>query len=298
MDRILAIVNPVAGRRAAFRVWRQLRAQVDWECAISERPGHARELARSAANTGYERVVVIGGDGTLSEAANGVADSETALGIIAAGTGNDIARNLGIPRDPRAAAELAATGSARRIDLCAIETQQHSAYFLNIAGFGFDAEVAWRVNRMPKLGGGTLPYLAGVLQTLWHYRAQRMRIRIDEHEIARTAFLVAVGNCPTYGGGMRIVPAATPDDGLLEVCVVKDLSRLEVLRIMPSLYSGGHVTHPAVEIFRCRSVSADADGRVLCQADGELVGALPARFAIRPGALRCVTGPSVAGSPS
>jgi diacylglycerol kinase (ATP) len=90
---------------------------------------------------------------------------------------------------------------------------------------------------------------------------------------------------------MRIVPRAVPNDGLLDVCLVKDLKRIEVLRIVPKLYSGGHVDHPAVEMFRCRSVTADADARVLCQADGELVGELPVRFGILPGALQSVTGP-------
>jgi diacylglycerol kinase (ATP) len=288
--RTFAIVNPVAGHGAARRVWRQICPLTpNWDCATSEGPGHTRELARSAAQDGYERVIGIGGDGTISEVANGLAHSSAILGIVPAGTGNDIAHNLGIPRDPLAAANLAASGPSRCLDLCQVTTRERTGYFVNIAGFGFDAKVADRVNRMPKLLGGTLPYVAGVLQTLWQYSAPRMRISIDDRQLERNAFLVAVGNCPTYGGGMRIVPAAQPDDGLLDVCIVSDLSRLEVLRILPRLYSGGHVSHPAVELFRCRSVTADADSAVLCQADGELLGELPVRFALLPGALHCAT---------
>jgi diacylglycerol kinase (ATP) len=297
------IVNPVAGSHAGARAWQRARAgcaaATDWECATSQRPGHARELALEAADRGFERVIAVGGDGTVNEVANGLVHSTTILGIIPAGTGNDVAHNLGVPAEPAAAASLAANGSARPIDLCHVQTGDRAAYFVNVAGFGFDAEVAWRVNRSPfmRFGGGTLPYVFGVLATLWQYRAPGMRLSLDDRALDRRVFLAAVGNLPTYGGGMRIVPDATPDDGMLDVCVVADLSRLEVLRLLPRLYSGGHVGHPAVELFRCRSVSADADGRVLCQADGEIVGRLPARFSVLPAALRCVTGP-VAGSTS
>ena len=293
--RTLAIVNPAAGRRAAPRIWQHIRAAVEatrsWECATSQGPDHARALAAAAAQGGFERVIAIGGDGTVCEVANGLAGSQTTLGIIPAGTGNDVCDNLAIPRNPIAAARLAATGEPRSIDLCQIQTRQRASYFVNIAGFGFDAEASWRVNRLPKVVGGTLPYVAGVLQTLWRYRSPRMRVSIDGQHVDRRVFLVAVGNCPSYAGGMRIVPRAVPNDGLLDVCLVKDLKRIDVLRIVPKLYSGGHVAHPAVEMFRCRSVTADADARVLCQADGELVGELPVRFGILPGALQSVTGP-------
>jgi diacylglycerol kinase (ATP) len=288
----LAILNPRAGNGAAARVWAHVQANVpevrQWDCATTQAPGDATHLAASACGT-LDRVVVIGGDGTASEVANGLAHSKTAMAIIPAGTGNDLRVNLGIPADPVSAAQLAATGEPRPIDLGEIQQPNGARYFVNIAGFGFDAQVAERVNKLPKLGGGTLPYLAGVLQTLWQYRSPSMRLTLDQRVVEEPVFLVAVANCASYGGGMRIAPRAEPDDGAFDVCIVKNLSRLEVLRLLPKLYSGRHVTHSAVEIVRCREVSADASGRVLCQADGELVGALPARFAIRPGALQCVT---------
>jgi YegS/Rv2252/BmrU family lipid kinase len=297
----LAILNPVAGKHAARQAWEHVREHVDhtrsWECVTTRAAGHARELAQAAARDGYERIVAIGGDGTVCEVANGLALSPVALAIIPTGTGNDLAQNLGIPGNPAAAAALAATGEPRSIDLCHVETARMSAYFVNVAGFGFDADVAWRVNSKPRLFGGTLAYVAGVLETLWRYRSPRMRIGADGRLVEGAVFLVAVGNCPSYGGGMRIVPNARPDDGLMDVCIVHDLSRFQVLKLLPRLYSGGHVGHPAVELLRCREITADAHDRVLCHADGELVGELPARFEILPAALRCVTGP-VSGSPS
>jgi diacylglycerol kinase (ATP) len=289
-DGVLAIVNPVAGRGAGARVWARIRTEMGaWSCVTTARAGQARELAAQAAADGIRRVVAIGGDGTVFEVANGLARSQTELAIIPTGTGNDLATNLGVPRDPVAAARLANSGSAHSIDLGKLQSSTHSVHFANVAGFGFDAAVAWRVNRLPRLVGGTLPYLVGVIQTLWQYRAPRIRLRIDAHELDERIFLVAVGNCASYGGGMRIVPDAQPNDGSLDVCVVKDLPRREVLGLLPRLYSGAHVSHPAVKLFRCRALSAETDARVFCQADGELVGGLPAHFSIQPATLRCVT---------
>src|SRR5438874_716692 len=175
---ILAIISPAAGRHSGARIWDWVRARVEharkWECVTSERPGHARELATGAVAR-YERVIAVGGDGTVCEVANGLAHSQTPLGIIPVGTANDLSHNLGIPHDPAAAAALAATGVARPIDLGEIHTSRSTRYFVNVAGFGFDAEVAARVNRMPKVIGGTMPYIAGVLQTLRQYDSPRMR---------------------------------------------------------------------------------------------------------------------------
>jgi diacylglycerol kinase (ATP) len=292
VSRTLAIVNSSAGSGAASRAWSRVQAEVpvvrQWECATTQWPGHAAQIADSAIGS-FDRVVVVGGDGTASEVANSLAHSETEMALIPAGTGNDLATNLGIPREPTLAAALAMSGRSRLIDVGQIQQPTGTRYFVNIAGFGFDAEVAGRANKLPKLGGRTLPYLAGVLQTLWQFRSVPMHLTIDRRVLDEPVFLVAVANCASYGGGMRIAPQAQPDDAAFDVCIVRKLDRLEVLRLLPKLYSGGHVGHPAVEIVRCREVSADASGRVLCQADGELVGALPARFAIRPGALRCVT---------
>jgi diacylglycerol kinase (ATP) len=138
--------------------------------------------------------------------------------------------------------------------------------------------------------GGTAIYVLGVVQALRHYASPPMRLTIDGRLIERQLFLVAVANGASYGGGMLIAPDAKSDDGLFDVCLVDRLSRLEVLRMLPSLYSGGHRHHPAVEFVRCRQLRAESVDDVRCQADGELVGDLPATFHIRSGALRYVTG--------
>jgi YegS/Rv2252/BmrU family lipid kinase len=189
------------------------------------------------------------------------------------------------------AGHLALCGQARGVDLGEIHTAQGSTYFVNVAGFGFDAEVAWRANSKPKLVGGTVPYVLGVLQALWRYGSPQVRISVDDREIDKAVFLVAVGVGACYGGGMRIVPDAVIDDGLFDVCVVTEISRLEVLRLVPKMYSGGHRFHPAVQFFRCREVRADSPSTVRCHADGEVVGKLPATFKIHAGGLQCVTSP-------
>jgi diacylglycerol kinase (ATP) len=295
--RALIVVNPVAGKGRARRAWQRLEralggtAAREWQATVTRGPGHARELARSAAMGGCERVIAVGGDGTICEVANGLAQTDTALGIIPAGTGNDCARTLDIPSDPADALELALTGQPRTIDLGEIETDRGRSYFVNVAGFGFDAEVAWRVSAFPRLVGGTLPYVLGVLRTLGQLRSPRMRIGLDGQSVDGNVLLVAVANGASYGGGMRVAPEAVPDDGLFDVCVIGEISRLGVLRLVPAMYSGGHRSHPAVTFFRCRELRAQSDDGVRCQADGELVGGLPARFRIHPGGLRCVTGP-------
>jgi diacylglycerol kinase (ATP) len=291
--RSLIVVNPVAGKGKGGRVWRSLTGIATGDHVLTERVGHARDLALRAVADGTERVVAVGGDGTVSVVANGLAGSNTALAIIPAGTGNDCARNLRIPTDPPAAARLALSGEQRAIDLGEVHTSSGSTYFVNVAGFGFDAEVAARVTDLPAVlaVGSTLPYVAGVVQALWRYQSPRMCIAADDRQLDRRVFVVAVANGPSYGGGMRVAPDARPDDGVFDVCIIGALSRAGALRMVPRLYSGGHRTHPAVEFWRCAELHASSPADVHCQADGELVGSLPATFTIHPGALQCVTGP-------
>jgi diacylglycerol kinase (ATP) len=291
----LVVVNPTAGKGRAVHVWRQAQTALDgdYRCVMTEHPGHARELAAGAARDGFLRVIAVGGDGTISEVANGLANTSTELAIIPAGTGDDCAHNLGIPGNPRAAARLSLSGVARPIDLGEIQTSDGTRYFLNIAGLGFDAEAVWRVNHLPSwlALGGTLPYVLGVFQTLGSYWSPPIRLSVGQRTLEKPVFVVAVANGASYAGGMRIAPDALVDDGLLDVCVVGALRRRQVLGLLPKMYLGGHRNHPAVEFWRCTELRAESPAHVRCQADGELVGALPATFKIHPGGLRCVTPP-------
>ena len=296
LARALVIVNPAAGGGRAPAAWerarRQLHLQTGIDCVPTEAPGHARQLARQAVARGVERVVAVGGDGTVSEVAAGLAGTDASLGIVPAGTGNDFSHTLGLPRQPAAAARLALHGFARRIDLGHVQLADRSATFVNVAGCGFDAEVVRRT-RAARGVGGTLPYLLAVLRSVWTFRPRSLRLVLDDGDtLTRRALSVAVAIGPSYGGGLRIAPQAAIDDGLLDVCLIGDLHPLELLAVLPRAYRGTHIRHPKVELFRCRelhveSASSEPTG---CQADGELVGQLPARFSIQPGGLWCVVG--------
>jgi diacylglycerol kinase (ATP) len=299
LTRALVVINPVAGGGRAPRAWARARAtladlQAGLECATTEAPGHARRLALDAARRGVERVVAVGGDGTVSEVAGGLIGTDVALGVVPAGTGNDYGRALGLPRQPARAARLALEGAAQRIDLGHVQLSDGRASFVNVAGCGLDAEVVRRTRPGHGLGpGGALTYLAGVVRSLRAFRPRPLCFERDGQRFERRALSVAVALGPRYGGGMRIAPGAVMDDGLFDVCLVGDLSPRQVLALLPRLYAGTHARHPAVELFRCRELRVQPSGPaggVSCQADGELLGELPAVFTIQPGGLRCVTG--------
>lgn len=284
--RTLAIVNPVAGGGRAAAVWAAL-SPGGIECVATERPGHARVLARESAARGVERVVAVGGDGTVSEVAAGLCGSKAELAIVPAGTGNDFALGLGIPSQPLRALRVALEGAVRSIDVGCIEVDGQRRQFVNVAGCGFDAEVVRRLGSVRRGGPGSLLYLAGVLRTLAAFRPRQLRLELDATVVERRALGVAVANGSRYGGGLRIAPCARVDDELLEVCIVGALGAAGIVGLLPFVYVGAHVHYPRVEFFRCHSVRIA--GGATCQADGELVGDLPATFSLLPGALRVIT---------
>lgn len=288
--RACFVVNPAAGRGKGRTTWQTIAAlAADHGATVhfTERPGHAVDLARRAADGGYDRVLAVGGDGTINEVANGLFGTGVALGLIPSGTGNDLCRALAVPRTPLDAAKLALTGAPRPIDVGEIEA---SRYFVNVAGVGFDAEVARATNAYPKYLGGTVPYILGILKTLWRFSPVPMEIDVDGRSYDRKVLLLAVGNAQAYGGGMRILPEAVVDDGLLDICIGGDVGRMEILGLVPKLYSGRHVGHPKVEFARGRRVSIRSSIPVAVHADGDVIGELPKTFIIHPGALPVITG--------
>lgn len=246
-----------------------------------------------------DAVVCIGGDGLASVLLAAVAQTDVPLGLIPAGTGNDLARELGIPtEDPVAATDLVADGRTRTIDLGRIEAAgAEPMWFATVTGTGFDARVTLRANEMrwPKgrlrytvaaiaeiSGGLTVPYrieLTGVTA------GGLQRPGADHDTVVTTdAVMVAVGNTRTYGGGMLICPDAVMDDGLLDLTVVGDLSRVEMLRLLPALSAGKRQDHPDVKQYRAQRITLTAPGAP-ATADGEPAGQLPITIGAVPGAL-------------
>jgi diacylglycerol kinase (ATP) len=282
---IALLTNPVAGRRrgvltssialprlrdAGFRVRELLGRDAD----------EARDLARRSVDDGVDALVVVGGDGMVHLAAQVLAHTDTALGIIPSGTGNDSARYFGIPRnDPQAAADVVVAGRQRVVDLAKVGP----TYFLCVLSAGFDAIVNERANRMvwPR---GQMRYNLATLAELRVFEPLPYTIELDGQERRLDAMLVAVGNGPSFGGGLRITEGAVLDDGMLDVVIIKPMSKTGLVRTYPKLFKGTHVTHPQYEHHLARSVTVAAPG-IVSYADGERFGELPLTIECAPGAL-------------
>ncbi len=293
-QRVALIVNPTSGKG----VGRQLGARTG---RLLEEAGHdvvdvsgdtyqqARSQALAAVADGVDTVLVVGGDGMVHLGVNVCAGSPTRLAVVAAGTGNDFARNLGLPvRDAESAVSLLDDGCTRDIDLGRVSHGvAGEKWFGGVLGAGFDAVVNARAQRMtwPR---GQMRYNLAVLRELPVFRPIPYAIELDGHRIETRAMLVAVANTTSFGGGMQVCPDADVADGLFDVMIVHALSVAAFLRVFPKVYSGSHTTHPAVEIHRARRVRLEASG-IHSQADGESFAELPIDAELVPGALRVVT---------
>ncbi len=295
--RWTAVVNPTAGRGRTRRMLPSLSnaltgtdLDVDIHVACDAHDTRAAACDAFAAGRG---VVACGGDGTVSMLAGVAAETGGLLGIVPTGAGNDFARALGIPRRrPAAAVDVLRAGKEIRVDL----GKANGCWFTSVANTGFDAEVNRWANGVRHLGGTAL-YLAGTARTLAVFRPRRFRVEIDDEPPRSVdAWLLAVGNTPLYGGGLRIVPDARTDDGMLDLCIVEAAPVRTFLANFPRVFRGTHVRHPAVSTTRGRRITIESlDPRPMdAYASGELVGPLPARFEAVPGALR-VMAPAVTG---
>ena len=284
--RLALIANPKAGRNRGLVAAQAAEAefrQAGWEVTtkLTGAAGDATRLARSAALEGFEAVFACGGDGTLSEVVNGLLDTGVPAGIVPAGTGNDFARTIGLSREARLAAAQLAQGRAASIDL--LEINGGELFGINVLGVGFDARVCQRINRRPRLLGGTTAYLLAVAQELLTYRPTEIKLRVDGEEWEGRALLVAVANAVSYGGGMKIAPQARIDDGLLDVVVVQHLSRLNFVRSFPQVMKGTHLAHPAVRAWQGREVEIATGEPSPVLVDGDLRAETPLRVRVAEG---------------
>jgi diacylglycerol kinase (ATP) len=268
-----------------------------FEHDITEAPGHAIELAREAARNGYDIVVSIGGDGTINEVVNGLYSSgytgDIALGIISTGTGSDYIRTVGIPRRYEEACRRLLNPKKRTVDLGVVEYtdkgKKTERLFVNFAGFGFDAEIVRRTTRQFKVLGSLSAYLMGLLVTLITYRNKEISLKIDGELLERRVCAVLMNNGKYGGGGMFAAPGADLADGWLDVLVIGDMTKPDLLRSLPRIYKGTHLTHPKVTMKKAKEIEVVCDhGRMQLQADGELLGEVPARFRVLASALNVI----------
>jgi len=300
MARIRIIVNPQAGRGRAARleptIRRHLRALgADTEVVCTTRPGEAIDLARRAKEQGFDTVVAVGGDGTSHEVVNGLlayANGEVVgtLACIPAGSGNDFALLNGVPEDVGAACRLAAGGPERLIDVGEVTIDGHiHRYFLNVVGIGFDALVAKEALCHPRLRGLAL-YLPAVLKTIaLTLRAARLTITVDDQEVIETkALLAVVANGPREGGGFLVAPQARTDDGWLDLTLAGEMSRLQMLALVPRFLRGTHVGSPHIVTRRARRIVITSDDPLYVHVDGEILCDHAHELSLRllPGRLR------------
>ncbi len=291
----LIVINPTAGGGRAGRLipWirERLELRPDVEVRETIRRGDAEEMAAGARAAGHDRVVAVGGDGTVQEVVNGLlahgAAGAPELGIVPVGTGNDLARSLGLPTDPGEAWTMAIGSSTRDLDVGhATNGDGRERWFASAGGIGFDAQVATAMATRAGWQAGRAGYLLTTLSELRRFENRHIRLTIDGLEINRSVLFVAFANGEYYGGGMRIAPGATTDDGLLNVCVVGDISRMTALRQMPNLYRGTHVHHAAVSTHVGAELAIEGDAATHAHLDGEPFGAIPLQVRIAPHALR------------
>ena len=300
MPQAKVIVNPVAGAYSTRRKWphinnrlRDIGLSFDYE--YTEDVGHATELAKAAANEGYQNIVAVGGDGTVHEVANGILSSNSsdiALGVISTGTGSDFIRSIGLPRNYDSACARLIGQRRLVIDVGVVEYQCKSQtsrrFFVNAAGVGFDASVVEATERFPKYLGGTIPYLAGLFRCLLGYRNKPIKLCLEDKVEAMRILAVVVANGCYLGGGMYVAPQARLNDGLLDVVTISDIGKFDLIKSLPMVYKGTHGKHPKVSMGKAATITVESSERVLVHADGELLGTCPASFWLMPMALNIV----------
>ncbi|NLY30330.1 MAG: diacylglycerol kinase family lipid kinase [Firmicutes bacterium] len=291
MSFVKIIVNPRAGRGRALKVLdrvKQVLTQAGWqyETALTQAPGHAIEIARDSAEAGLPLVAAIGGDGTVNEVIQGVSGTNTALAIIPGGTGNDHARSLGIPLAPEKAAELLWQGKIINMDVGV----ERDRLFGCLVSIGFPVDVIDHTNKKKQVIKGSLAILASVWQTLRNLRYYDVTITLDDRSISATTCGIFVLNTPSAGGGLRFSPNADITDGLLDVVVIGKISVWDLIFTLPQVYtgSGRHLSHPAVDFYRCRKIRIESPEPLPKMFDGEIIGQTPVEAALQPRALKVV----------
>jgi YegS/Rv2252/BmrU family lipid kinase len=283
------IYNPTAGRGKARRWVREveetLRARgARADCEPSTGPDDLVRIAAESSRAGYDRVVVMGGDGTLHLALREFDLAKGTLALIPTGSGDDFARVAGIPRKIREACDNVLRGRVREVDVALANNLR----YLGVAGLGFDSEVAEYANRNVKFLRGSAVYLYSILRVLPRFTPRRVSIRTDDGTREQAIMFAAIGNTRQYGGGIRITPDASIDDGLLDACIVHETTRMQLLKTLPLAYSGAHVKKPYVEITRGRAFHFDSDQSMAVYADGEPLTRTPVAFEVCAEKLRVV----------
>jgi YegS/Rv2252/BmrU family lipid kinase len=286
--KISLIVNPAAGGGRAGRALADVeeeltRHSVEHHVERTRSLEHAGELALAATGAG-ETAVAFGGDGLVGAVAGALKHSTGVLGVLPGGRGNDFARVVGIPLEPKAACAVLAGGAVRELDLGEVDSKT----FISIASCGFDSD-ANRIANETKLVRGNLVYLYGALRALAGWRPARFEVAVDGGETREmVGYTVAAANSGAYGGGMMLAPNASLQDGALDVVLVGQLPKLSFLRLLPTVFKGEHVRQREVQVLRGAEVRITADRPFTVYADGDPIAELPVTVKVLPGAVRVI----------
>lgn len=293
------IVNPVSGSGKGRKVWKKIQRKlikldIPYRSFYTKKTGHAFDLTKQLTELYRDKIsaiIVIGGDGTIHEVVNGLANyPHIPFSAISAGSGNDFCRGFGIPRRPMAALNHILRAHRRRCDVGVYQFKRKVSpigYFINGLGVGFDGEVAQLTNQSSykrllnkvKLGG--LAYVISAFKLLFRYQTRDVRIKVDQEEhYFENVWLIVVSNIPNYAGGMKIVPSARPHDGQLDICVVNQLKPWQVLLAFASVYFGWHTRLKSVHLLRGRKIHISSSAPMLIHADGEVVGSSPVEVTV------------------
>ena len=267
--KTLIVMNPTAGRGKTAKILPKIEqmltsAGVEFDVEWTKEPTHGTEITKAAVND-YDVITAFGGDGTVNEVVNGLAGSETSLGVLPIGTGNDLARGCGIPLIPEKAVDTLINGTPRKIDLGTF----NGKYFSNVVGIGFDGYSSKESRKITKLRG-TLVYVWVVLKTLKKYSAIDMTIELDNDSIQGPTYLISVGNGWSVGGGMQLCPQAVIDDGEFNICHARDLKPMKIVRNFLKLFNGKINDLDEVTMYKTKTMKITSDEHLPIHYDGEI----------------------------
>lgn len=302
--KVKIILNPMADMRNAWKVANDLRpiineyGNADWSGTVY--PTHAIELAQQAGEQGYDRVIAMGGDGTVHEVVNGIMrlpkEKRPVLGVVPVGSGNDFAHALGIPLQPDRALACALNGQPSAVDL-GLMTDEHGRkeYFDNTLGIGFDAVVTIRSHQLPILRGFLIYFTAVVQTIILNHDPALMKMNIDGKELEQSNLLLTMCNGGREGGGFMIAPEARIDDGVMHYAMIRKVGRLMMFRLLPEVMKGTHGKFEPVTLGTCKKMTVWADRPMYIHADGEIYTSFGSNlhslsFELLPGALQVVRG--------
>jgi YegS/Rv2252/BmrU family lipid kinase len=285
----LFLVNPASGNGATGKRWPDLRRRaaelgLRGDEVLSEYPGHLAEAARDAVD---RLLVVVGGDGTMNEVVNGAAGTSAEVAVLPNGTGQDFGRTHAIPTGFDDAVRVALDGETRIVDVGRVTLGVETRYFANVGSAGMSGSVARRANSMSKRLGGRATFFYALTREFLAWKNTDVTARVDGGEEIRGAMhdvIVAIGRW--HGGGMKLAPDASQDDGLFDVVLIGDVNKLDFLTTAPRLYTGKYLSHPKVDHLRTPTIEIDAAEPLPVEVDGEPIGMTPARFEVVPAALR------------